>query len=118
MDTQAAHQPQPGAATASFLGTRWGLLGVLLPGYLWILVTLGIFRFWQVTAKRRYYWSHTSIDGDALEYSGTAMQLLVGFLIALAFFLHRSWRCWAMPSRQSSYFFCPDMPVSGPGVSG
>ncbi len=87
MDTRADQPPQQAAATASFVGTRWGLLGVLLPGYLWILMTLGIFRFWQVTAKRRYYWSNTSIDGDALEYSGTAMQLLVGFLIALAFFL-------------------------------
>lgn len=78
---------QSQTATATFYGTRWGLFGVLLPGYILILFTLGIYRFWQVTAKRRYYWGQTSIDGDALEYSGTSMQLLVGFLIALVFFL-------------------------------
>ena len=33
---------------------------------------------------RRHLWSHTSVDGDALEYTGTAKELLIGFLIALA----------------------------------
>lgn len=87
MDNPFSQSPVQSEATASFVGHRWGLFGVLLPGYLLILVTLGIYRFWQVTAKRHYYWNHTSIDGDALEYSGTASQLLIGFLIALAFFL-------------------------------
>ncbi len=87
MDRTQTAAIEPQVATASFTGHRWGLLGVLLPGYFLILVTLGIYRFWQVTDKRRYYWSHTAIDGDALEYSGTATQLLVGFLIALVFFL-------------------------------
>jgi len=74
-------------ATATFAGSRRGLLGVLAPGYVLMLFTLGIYRFWQVTAKRRYYWNHTAIDGDALEYTGTALQLLIGFMIAVAFFL-------------------------------
>lgn len=87
MDRTAQIISGPPVATASFVGHRWGLFGVLLPGYVLILLTLGIYRFWQVTAKRHYYWSNTAIDGDALEYSGNAMQLLVGFLIALAFFL-------------------------------
>lgn len=87
MDNLTTDEDMKSEATASFVGHGWGLFGVLLPGYLLILMTLGIYRFWQVTAKRNYYWSHTAIDGDALEYSGTAMQLLIGFLIALAFFL-------------------------------
>ncbi len=74
-------------ATASFEGSRWQLAGILLAGYILMLPTLGIYRFWLVTRKRRFYWSHTQIDGDALEYTGTARQLLIGFLIALAIFL-------------------------------
>lgn len=74
-------------ATASFIGSRWRLAGILISGYILMLPTLGIYRFWQVTQKRRFYWSHTEIDGDGLEYTGTAIQLLVGFLFALAIFL-------------------------------
>ena len=33
---------------------------------------------------RRYLWSHTSVDGDAAEYTGTAKELFIGFLFALA----------------------------------
>lgn len=73
--------------TTSFLGTRWRLFGILLSGYLLMLMTLGMYRFWLVTNKRRFYWAHTQIHGEALEYTGTAVQLLVGFLMALAIFL-------------------------------
>jgi uncharacterized membrane protein YjgN (DUF898 family) len=33
---------------------------------------------------RRHLWAHTSIDGDAAEYTGRGKELLIGFLIALA----------------------------------
>jgi uncharacterized membrane protein YjgN (DUF898 family) len=33
---------------------------------------------------RRHFWSHTSVEGDAPEYTGTAKELLIGFLFALA----------------------------------
>jgi uncharacterized membrane protein YjgN (DUF898 family) len=49
--------------------------------------TLGLYRFWLVTRKRQFYWNHTEIDGDALEYTGTPVQLLVGFLLAVLVFL-------------------------------
>ncbi len=74
-------------ATVSFTGSRWRLAGILIFGYILMLPTLGIYRFWQVTAKRRFYWANTEVDGDTLEYTGTAIQLLVGFLFALAIFL-------------------------------
>lgn len=63
------------------------MFGILLFGYILSLFTLGIYRFWMVTRKRRFYWSNTLINGEALEYTGTAIQLLVGFLIALGIFL-------------------------------
>ena len=33
---------------------------------------------------RRFLWSNTEIAGDGLEYTGTARELLLGFLIAIA----------------------------------
>ena len=74
-------------AAVEFTGTRPDLLGLLFRGYLLMLPTLGVYRFWVTTWKRRFYWQNTLIDGDALEYTGHAVQLLVGFLFALAFFL-------------------------------
>ena len=53
-------------------------------GALLELVTLGFYRFWLATDMRRHLWSHTSVDGDAPEYTGTAKELLIGFLFALA----------------------------------
>jgi uncharacterized membrane protein YjgN (DUF898 family) len=51
------------------------------------LVTAGFYRFWLATDMRRYLWSHTSVGGDAPEYVGTAKELLIGFLFALAILL-------------------------------
>ena len=74
-------------APVAFTGRRRELFGLLLRGYLLMLPTLGIYRFWRTTWKRRFYWRNTVIDGDPLEYTGSALQLLIGFLFALAFFL-------------------------------
>ena len=46
--------------------------------------TVGFYRFWLATDLRRYLWSHTSVDGDAPEYTGTAKELLLGLLFATA----------------------------------
>lgn len=70
-----------------FTAVRGELLGIMARGYLGMLPTLGLYRFWMITWKRRFYWSHTEIDGDALEYTGNATQLLVGFLLAVLVFL-------------------------------
>jgi uncharacterized membrane protein YjgN (DUF898 family) len=74
-------------ARVEFTGTRSELFGLLTRGYLLMVPTIGIYRFWVTTAKRRFYWQHTVIDGEPLEYSGTPLQLLIGFLFAVAFFL-------------------------------
>ena len=50
------------------------------------LITLGIYRFWLATDIRRHMWHNTSVDGDALEYTGTAKELFFGALLALAIF--------------------------------
>ncbi|WP_193336682.1 DUF898 family protein [Devosia beringensis] len=80
---QGPGQPVP----VRFRGRRGDLALLLLRGYLLLVPTIGLYRFWLLTWKRRFYWGHTDIDGDSLEYTGNAMQLLVGFLMALAVFL-------------------------------
>jgi uncharacterized membrane protein YjgN (DUF898 family) len=74
-------------ARVEFTGTRSELFGILTRGYLLMVPTVGIYRFWVTTWKRRFYWQNTVLDGEPLEYTGNALQLLVGFLFALAFFL-------------------------------
>ncbi len=74
-------------ARVEFTGSRSDLFGLLVRGHILMLPTIGIYRFWMVTWKRRFYWQNTVIDGDALEYTGHAVQLLLGFLFALGFFL-------------------------------
>lgn len=70
-----------------FTGSRHELFGIVVRGYALMLPTIGLYRFWQATWKRRFYWQNTVIDGDPLEYTGTPTQLLLGFFFALAFFL-------------------------------
>jgi uncharacterized membrane protein YjgN (DUF898 family) len=48
------------------------------------VVTFGIYRFWLTTDARRFLWANTEIGGDSLEYAGTAMELFLGFLMAIA----------------------------------
>jgi uncharacterized membrane protein YjgN (DUF898 family) len=67
-----------------FLGQRQSYWRLLIRGAALLMVTLGIYRFWLVTDIRRFLWSNTEIAGEALEYSGTALELLLGFLIAIA----------------------------------
>jgi uncharacterized membrane protein YjgN (DUF898 family) len=71
----------------SFSGSARQLAGILLPGFLLLIPTIGLYRFWLTSHRRRFYWGHTKIGGDALEYTGSASQLLLGFLMALAVFV-------------------------------
>ena len=79
--------PEQTGAKVQFSGTRSELFGKLIGGYLLMVPTLGLYRFWLTTTKRRFYWQNTVIGGDRLEYTGSAAQLLIGFLFALGIFL-------------------------------
>ncbi|MGE5165398.1 MAG: DUF898 family protein [Sphingobacteriales bacterium] len=67
-----------------FLGQRRSYWRLLIRGAALLMVTLGIYRFWLATDVRRFLWSNTEIAGGALEYTGTPLELLLGFLIAIA----------------------------------
>ena len=62
-----------------FTGGRQEMLGIILRGYALMIPTIGLYRFWQATWKRRFYWQNTVIDGEPIEYTGTAGQLLLGW---------------------------------------
>lgn len=50
------------------------------------IVTLGFYRFWATTRERQFLWSRTRFIDDRLEWTGTGMELFVGFLLALIVF--------------------------------
>src|ERR1700676_5446020 len=79
-----APPPPPLPAALSFSGDRGEFHRLVTRGALLELVTVGFYRFWLATDIRRHLWSHTSIDGDAAEYTGRGKELLIGFLIAMA----------------------------------
>ena len=73
--------------SVEFIGRRKPLFWLLIKNGLLTILTLGIYRFWAKTHLRRYYWNNITIAGDSLEYLGRPIELLIGFLIAIAILL-------------------------------
>lgn len=88
--TVRAAQPAPAAhfrlptGPIQFLGFDRDFWRIVIRGSALLAITLGIYRFWLTTDMRRFLWSHTEVLGEPLEYTGTARELLIGFLIAVA----------------------------------
>ncbi len=80
---QMSHIQSP-PADVSFSGERSVFRKLVMRGAALELVTVGFYRFWLTTDMRRHLWAHTSVDGDAAEYTGKGRELLIGFLFALA----------------------------------
>jgi len=81
--------PVPSAAPSRdarvvFDGSNAGFRRLVSWGAVWEIFTFGFYRFWLTTNMRRHLWTHTSVEGDALEYTGRGVELLLGFLFALA----------------------------------
>jgi uncharacterized membrane protein YjgN (DUF898 family) len=81
---QMVRMPPALPASVGFSGKRGEFRRLVTLGALLELVTVGFYRFWLATDIRRHLWSHTSVDGDAFEYTGRGKELLIGFLFALA----------------------------------
>jgi uncharacterized membrane protein YjgN (DUF898 family) len=80
----AVTPPPPPDHAVQFTGSRNEFRRLVWRGAALEFVTLGFYRFWLATDIRRHLWSNTAVEGDALEYTGTAKELLIGFLFALA----------------------------------
>ena len=76
--------PVPPPMPVAFSGKRSEFFDLVRRGAALEFVTLGFYRFWLATDMRRHLCSHTSVRGDAPEYTGTGKELLIGFLVALA----------------------------------
>ena len=77
-------QPPSQNTSMSFSGRGGDFLRLLITGSLFQIPTFGFYRFWLITKLRRHLWANTQIDGEAFEYTGTAKELLIGFLVALS----------------------------------
>jgi uncharacterized membrane protein YjgN (DUF898 family) len=84
---QAYPQAGPSLRPVEFVSEGSRFLKLLIRGAALQLVTFGFYRFWLATDIRRHLWSHTLVDGENAEYTGTGRELLVGFLFALAILL-------------------------------
>lgn len=45
------------------------------------IVTLGIYNFWGRTRTRQYLWSSTRFIDDRLEWTGTGLELMIGYVM-------------------------------------
>jgi uncharacterized membrane protein YjgN (DUF898 family) len=74
----------PAGGVVRFCGKPRAFWRLLAHGAVLLMLTLGIYRFWLTTDIRRFLWSNTELAGESFEYTGTARELLLGFLIAIA----------------------------------
>ncbi|HEY1363393.1 MAG TPA: DUF898 family protein [Xanthobacteraceae bacterium] len=74
----------PAEKAARFGGEPRAFWQLLARGAVLLMFTLGLYRFWLTTDVRRFLWSNTELAGDSFEYAGTARELLLGFVIAVA----------------------------------
>ena len=77
----------PGDGIVRFRGDARAFWRLLAHGAVFLMLTLGLYSFWLTTDIRRFLWSNTELAGQSFEYTGTARELLLGFLIAIAILL-------------------------------
>src|SRR3954451_6355534 len=80
----AAVPPVSVRGLTRFVGDKGAFWRLNLRGALLLMVTLGTYRFWLNTDIRRFLWSNTVLADESFEYTGTARELLLGFLFAIA----------------------------------
>lgn len=68
-----------------YVGEKGSLFALAFKLSLMTVATLGLYRFWMKTRLRRWYWSAVQPGGHPLEYTGNALEKLLGFLIAVVF---------------------------------
>jgi len=73
-----------GSQPVQMTGRAGEFASLVIRGAILQFFTFGFYRFWLTTDVRRFLWSHTMVDGEGAEYTGTGRELLIGFLFALA----------------------------------
>jgi uncharacterized membrane protein YjgN (DUF898 family) len=76
--TPAAAAP---AVAFEHIGRAPGMMPIVIKNALLNIITLSFYRFWGKTAVRQFLWRNTKFMDEGLEYTGTGVELLIGFLI-------------------------------------
>ncbi len=76
----ANHVPKPPPRVGYEPAGYVRLLKLHVVNTLLTVVTLSICRFWAITRIRQVLWAHIRFDGQPLEYTGTGIEIFVGFL--------------------------------------
>ena len=76
-------EEQVGREGFAFEGDWRDYAPIAFTNLLLTIVTLGFYRFWATTRTRRYLWANTRFIDDRLEWTGTGMELFIGFLMVI-----------------------------------
>lgn len=68
----------------SFEGDWRAFAPIAFTNLLLSIVTLGIYNFWARTRERQFLWSNTRFIDDRLEWTGTGLELMIGYAMAIA----------------------------------
>lgn len=77
---------QDSASAFGFEGSWREFAPIAFTNLLLTIVTLGIYRFWATARERRYLWSRSRFVDEHLEWTGTGMELFIGFVIVFVLF--------------------------------
>lgn len=111
MDQAAAPTASESSTPGQHLRLSWvqpsGLVSLSFANFFLRILTLGIYNFWGKTEIRRRVWSAIRVDGEPIHYTGTGMELFLGFLIVtIALFIPTTAATFAI-----IYFFGPGSPA-------
>ncbi|MES2987079.1 MAG: YjgN family protein [Pseudomonadota bacterium] len=71
-----------GARAFEFHGSWREFAPIAFTNLLLTIVTLGVYSFWAKTRERQYLWANTRFIDDRLEWTGTGLELFIGYIIA------------------------------------
>jgi uncharacterized membrane protein YjgN (DUF898 family) len=85
--TLVALEEQPRKLPIEFRGSPREYFRIWIVNLCLTLLTLGIFSAWAKVRKKRYFYSHTTLDGTPFQYLGQPIPIFRGRIIAAAGFL-------------------------------
>ena len=78
-----SNDPDTGGGAFAFHGTWRKFAPIAFTNLALTIVTLGLYSFWARTRVRRYLWGSTRFIDDRLEWTGTGLELFIGYILAI-----------------------------------
>ena len=78
---------QPRELVLKFNGSAWEYFRIWIVNLCLTILTIGIFSAWAKVRKKRYFYSHITLDGTPFQYLAQPIPILKGRLIAVMAFL-------------------------------